>query len=48
MSNICYTEKINHVHEHEQSCWAMCNRVQYFKPIQLSIKWSSLPSSQYS
>ena len=29
-----YTEKINRVHEHEQSCWAMCNRIQYFKPIQ--------------
>ena len=26
----------------------MCNRVPYFKPIQLPIKWSRLTSSQYS
>ena len=43
-----YTAKINRVHEQEWSCQAMCNRVQYFKPIQLPIKWSSLSSNQYS
>ena len=26
----------------------MCNRVRYFKPIQLPIKWSSLSSSKYT